>query len=148
MKGYNAQHCILFSFSYIRFKTIENMRWNWKFAFIALVILMIEIVIALFVRDQFIRPFIGDLLVVVLLYFSFRTVLKAKASKVAVGVFVFAVGVETLQYFQLAELLGLENNGVAHIILGSTFDWLDILAYCLGTILAYFVDQKYLEQTD
>ncbi len=122
------------------------MRWNWKYALITLVILMIEIVIALFVRDQFVRPFIGDLLVVVLLYYGFRTILKAKAFKVAVGVFLFAVGVEILQYFQLAELLGLENNGIAHVILGSTFDWLDILAYSLGTVLAYFVDQKYLEQ--
>ncbi|MFT5820021.1 MAG: hypothetical protein ACI8ZM_001255 [Crocinitomix sp.] len=119
------------------------MRWNWKYALIAFVILLIEIVIALFVHDQFIRPFIGDLLVVVLLYFSFRAVLKAKAFAVALGVFIFAVGIEVLQFFQLAELLGLENNGIARVILGSTFDWLDILAYALGTVLAYFVDQKY-----
>ncbi|NOQ72123.1 MAG: DUF2809 domain-containing protein [Crocinitomix sp.] len=123
------------------------MRWNWKYALIAIVILLIEIMIALFVRDQFIRPFIGDLLVVVLLYFSFRTILKAKASSVAIGVFIFAVGIEVLQFFQLAELLELENNGVARVILGSTFDWLDILAYALGIVLAYFADQKYLIKT-
>ena len=65
------------------------MRWNWKYALIALVILLIEIAIALFVHDKFIRPFIGDLLVVILVYFSFRTILKVKASSVAIGVFIF-----------------------------------------------------------
>ena len=123
---------------------LQFMRWNWKYAIIALVILLVEICIALFVRDRFIRPFIGDLLVVVLLYFSFRAVLKSKASAVAIGVFIFAVGIELLQFFQLAEILGLEKNGIAHVILGSTFDWLDILAYTLGIILVYFIDQKYL----
>jgi hypothetical protein len=123
------------------------MRWNWKYALIALIILIVEIIIAFFVRDHFIRPFFGDLLVVVLLYFSFRTILKAKAFSVAIGVFLFAIGIEVLQYFQLAELLGLEHNGVARIILGSTFDWLDILAYSLGTLLTYVVDQRYLEKT-
>jgi hypothetical protein len=122
------------------------MRWNWKYAFIALVILLIEIAIALFVRDKFVRPFIGDLLVVVLLYFSFRTILKAKASSVAIGVFIFAIGIEVLQFFQLAEVLGLEQNGIARVILGSTFDWLDILAYTLGIMAAYFIDRKYLEK--
>lgn len=122
------------------------MRWNWKYALIAFIILLIEIGIALFVRDRFIRPFIGDLLVVVLLYFGFRTILKAKASAVAIGVFAFAIGIEILQFFQFAEILGLENNGIAHVILGSTFDWLDILAYSLGTSIAFFIDRKFLEE--
>jgi hypothetical protein len=49
-----------------------------------------------------------------------------------------------LQFFQLAEVLGLESNGIAHVILGSTFDWLDILAYTLGIVATYYIDQKYL----
>jgi hypothetical protein len=40
------------------------MRWNWKYAFISLVILVLEICIALFVHDRFIRPFFGDVLAV------------------------------------------------------------------------------------
>jgi hypothetical protein len=122
------------------------MRWNWKYAIIAFIILIIEIIIAVFVHDHLIRPCIGDLLVVVLLYFGFRTVLKSKAHSVAVGVFLFAIGIEVLQYYQLAELLGLEHNGLARIILGSTFDWLDILAYTFGTLIAFFVDQRYLDK--
>lgn len=120
------------------------MRWNWKYAIITALILGVEILIALFVRDKFIRPFVGDLLVVVLLYYGFRTILEASAKKVAIGVLIFAFTVELLQYFQLAELLGLQDNKFAVIILGSTFDWLDLLAYLLGVTIAYAIDVRRL----
>jgi uncharacterized membrane protein len=118
------------------------MRWNWKYAVIAFSIFLIEVLIALFVRDKFIRPFLGDVLVVVLLYFSFRTILKSRAESVAIGVLIFAVAIEVSQFLNLAERLGLEENSVAEIILGSTFDWLDIFAYVVGTFAAYLSDKK------
>ena len=118
------------------------MRWNWKYAVIAFSIFLIEVLIALFVRDKIIRPFLGDVLVVVLLYFSFRTILKARARSVAIGVLLFAVVIEVSQFLNLAEGLGLEKNSAAEIILGSTFDWLDILAYVVGTFAAFFIDKR------
>lgn len=118
------------------------MRWNWKYAAIAFSIFLIEVLIALFVRDKFIRPFLGDVLVVVLLYFGFRTILKAGAKSIAIGVLLFAVVIEVSQFLNLAERLGLKENSVAEIILGSTFDWLDIFAYVVGTFAAYFSDKK------
>lgn len=49
-------------------------------------------------------------------------------------VFLFACMVEVLQYFQLADVLGITNRA-ARIILGSTFDWGDIACYAVGTVL-------------
>lgn len=40
-----------------------------------------------------------------------------------------------LQYFRLAELLGLQGNTAARIILGSVFDWKDIACYGTGCLL-------------
>lgn len=120
------------------------MRWSWKYAIIAALILGVEILIALFVRDRFVRPFMGDLLVVVLLYYGFRTILETSAKKVAIGVFIFAFGIELLQYFQFTELLGIQDNKFAVIIWGSTFDKLDLLAYLLGATIAYAIDIKRL----
>jgi hypothetical protein len=121
------------------------MRWNWKYAIITLLILIIEILIALFLHDKFIRPFLGDALVVVLLYFGFRTILKTPAHKVAIGVFAFACTIEILQFFQLVKLLHLEENEVARIIIGSTFDWWDILAYAIGILAVYVLDKRFLD---
>ena len=49
-------------------------------------------------------------------------------------VFLFAVGIEILQYFQLVQLLGLEGNKILRILLGSVFDVMDILCYAIGCV--------------
>ena len=61
-----------------------------------------------------------------------RTALIIWSASIA---FLFAVCVEVLQYFRLAELLGLQGNAVARIILGSVFDWKDIACYGAGCLL-------------
>ena len=95
-------------------------------------ILAIEVCIALFVHDDFIRPYVGDVLVTVLLCCLCRAVLPRLAP--ALPVFLFAAAVEGLQALQLTKILGLEGTALG-IILGATFDWKDILCYGLGCLL-------------
>lgn len=118
------------------------MRWSWKFAFITVVVLAVEILIALFVHDAFVRPFLGDVLVVILLYAACRTILKTTSLNVLIGVVAFAFLVELLQFLHLADKLNLADHSVGKIILGSTFDALDLLAYVLGGIGAYFIGKR------
>lgn len=106
-------------------------------------IFAIEIIIALFVRDTFIRPFVGDVLVVILIFYFIRSFCKCSTIKLAVGVLLFSIVIETSQYFDLVNILGIDDYEIAHIILGSTFDWMDILAYLLGTAGAYFFEKFY-----
>ena len=95
-------------------------------------LLIVEICIALFVRDNFVRPYVGDVLVTVLLCCLCRAVLPRLAP--ALPVFLFAAAVEGLQALQLTKILGLEGTALG-IILGATFDWKDILCYGLGCLL-------------
>lgn len=88
-------------------------------------------------RDRFIRPFLGDVLVVVLLYAACRTILKSASVKVVLGVVLFAFLVEIAQYFQLSEKLNLADQSIGQIILGSTYDPLDLLAYFIGGTISY-----------
>ena len=90
-----------------------------------LVIFCIEVLIALYVRDNFVRPYIGDVLVVVLVYSFVRIFLPTGIPRMPFYVFLFACFIEVMQYFQLVETLGITNRA-AKIILGSTFDWKDI----------------------
>lgn len=98
-----------------------------------LVIFCIEVLIALYVRDRFIRPYVGDMLVVVLVYSFVRIFLPMGIPRMPFYVFLFACFVEVLQYFQLVETLGITNR-VARIVLGSTFDWGDIACYAVGCV--------------
>lgn len=97
-----------------------------------LLFLMIEILIALFVHDQFVRPYIGDVLVVVVLYFLVRVLLPEGYIWLPAFLFVFAAGVEFLQYLNLVELLGLSGNRFMRILLGSVYDVRDIVCYGVG----------------
>jgi hypothetical protein len=115
------------------------LRFNKKYFLLASILFIIELLIALFVRDSFVRPYVGDYLVVILIYCAVRTILDAPIINVAIGVLLFAYAIEVLQYFQIINRLGLQNNIIAKTAIGYGFEWFDLVAYTLGilTILAW-----------
>ncbi|MGG7665345.1 DUF2809 domain-containing protein [Dyadobacter sp. BHUBP1] len=106
----------------------------------ALVVFLLEVWIALYVHDDFIRPWGGDVLVVVLLYCLVSGVTRLNVLSAALAVLVFACFIETLQYLQIVRILGLEGNAFARTIIGTTFSWSDIVAYTLGIVLVVGVE--------
>lgn len=122
--------------------------FNKKYLILTIILFVIEVLIAVFVRDAFVRPYVGDYLVVILIYCAVRTVLKASVWKVAVGVLLFSFLIETLQYFHIVNRLGLENNVVARTVIGIGFEWMDFVAYTLGilTVLAFEYKKSALKQ--
>lgn len=101
---------------------------------LTLLLLAVEVAIALFVNDTIIRPFVGDVLVVVLV-FCFLAIFFTPNTRLIVFVFLFAAAVEISQYFDLVAILGQENNRLVSTVLGRTFSWLDFLAYFTGALL-------------
>lgn len=94
---------------------------------------LVELFIALFVHDMFVRPYIGDVLVVVVIYFFVRIFVTEACSLLPVFIFIFAAGVEILQYFHFVERIGLYDNVFFRTLLGTSFDWIDILCYGVGS---------------
>ena len=111
-----------------------------------LLLLWFEVLIALFVHDQFVRPYLGDFLVVLLLYCFTRSFLQVRVITAIMMVLLFAYAVETAQYFTVINHIGLEENVFAKTVIGSSFDWQDILAYTLGSLLIYLVEQVRMEK--
>ena len=108
------------------------------------VLFLIEFAIAYFLKDGFIRHTFGDFLVVIMLYFLFRSILNIKPKPTALLVLLIAFVIEFLQLTNFLEILGLENNIYAKIILGSTFHTTDLLAYSLGVLTVLIIDKKLL----
>ena len=108
------------------------MRFNLYYAVWFGILLGVELGIALFVDDKFIRPYMGDVLVVILIYALVRAFFKVAIIPAALGVLVFAFGVEILQYFKLVEWLGWESSAIARTVIGTTFSGEDLVAYTVG----------------
>lgn len=100
-----------------------------------LVLLIVEVLIALFVHDSIVRPYVGDVLVVIVVYCFVRIFIPEKWRLMPFYVFLFAACVEVLQYFDLVTLLGLSGSRLARVVLGSVFDWKDLACYAAGCLL-------------
>ena len=97
-------------------------------------LLSVEICIALFVRDDFVRPYVGDALVTGLLCCLCSVVVPKGVPALPIYVFVFAALVEAAQYVDVVKWLGWENNAILSLLIGRTFSWADILCYGVGCI--------------
>ncbi|MCW3846698.1 DUF2809 domain-containing protein [Sphingomonas sp. LB-2] len=95
----------------------------------------VEVLIALFVRDRFVRPYLGDVLAVILVYLGLRAVLRIEVMPALVVALAIAFAVEFGQLIGILDMLGLRSNAVARIVLGSGFEVKDLLAYLAGAAI-------------
>lgn len=102
------------------------------YAAVFLLLLGAEVCIALFVHDAFVRPYVGDVLVVGTVYSLLRILVPRGRPWLPAGVTLFALLVEVGQAFDLVGLLGLGHIRFFRILLGSTFDWADMVCYLVG----------------
>lgn len=122
---------------------INNAKIRLKYAICFVVILIIEILIALFVRDSFIRPYGGDILVTILICCFVRIFFPDKISFLPIWIFLFSAAVEIGQYFDFVTLLGLGDIAFFRILLGTSFSVIDLLCYGVGCIL-FFAGERIL----
>ena len=118
------------------------LKFNQHYFWLTMVIFLAEILIALFVNDRIIRPYGGDFLVVIMLYCLIRSFTLWPVNLTALLVLIFAYGLEVLQYFNYVDMLGLGSFPIARIVLGTTFQWGDMLAYTLGILFVMIVEKK------
>ena len=106
---------------------------NAKYIIAFIIILAIEVVIALYINDKIVRPYIGDILVIFLLYALVRAVIKKSIKLLPVYIFAFALIIEIAQYYHIVDVLQLNDKKILSIIIGTSFDIKDILCYLFAT---------------
>lgn len=112
----------------------DRMKINYKYMLGFVCLFAMEALIALFVHDKIVRPYVGEILVVLLLYCFVRIFIKAH-KMLPLGILIFCTAVEVSQYFHLVERLGLGENKIATTLIGTTFAPEDILCYAIGFAL-------------
>lgn len=114
-------------------KIRRNSRSNYLLGFVFL--LIIEILIAKYVRDEFVRPYLGDFLVVILIYCFLMAITRIPVWKGLTAVLLFTFAVEFFQMINYVKVMQYQPPEVVMIMLGHDFSTWDLLAYSLGLLL-------------
>lgn len=114
---------------------MKLLTFNKYYFLLFLLVFVTEVLIALYVRDSFVRPYLGDVLVVILIYCFVRSFLKINVWPAAIGVLLFAFAVEFAQYLNLVDVLDLQHSRLARTVIGTSFSWLDMLTYVVGIVI-------------
>ena len=122
----------------------QKRRVGW--AVIGIIILVIEIYIAIFIKGGFIRHYIGDVLATAMLYAFGRAIFRVAPINLAIFVFAISLFIEALQYLKILEILAVKSS-ILRIIFGGTFDWADIICYLAGCILAYMFENLSMQKS-
>jgi len=113
---------------------IRAMRWRFdplSLAWAVALFVVLALLATVGARWGWLRSFFGDVLAVVWVYFVFKTVIAARVLPLAVAALSVGYAVELGQFIASAWHLHIPNRAL-RIVLGSTADWWDVLAYTIG----------------
>ena len=120
--------------------TAGHLSWRPSYAVAALIVFLAEVAIALWVRDGFVRPYLGDVLAVILIYLMLRAVTTWRIIPTALAALAVGLAVEIGQAINLLDILGLADHAVARVVFGTAFSVGDIFCYAAGAAIAMIAD--------
>ena len=103
-------------------------------------LLAVEILIGTFAHG-FLRAYVGDVLVIPLIYCFLRIFYVRSAVWLPAAVGGLGIFAEMLQYFNLCGLMGIPKGSLLGILLGSSDDFADIVCYAVGVLLIYAAER-------
>ena len=120
------------------------MKFNLKYIFLTIFLFIVEVLIATTFKDIFfVRAYLGDVIVVLLIYTFILAFFDIKnRTNLIIGIFIFSIVIEVMQYFKIADVLGFEPGSIAAIVVGNSFSWIDILCYGIGAVSIWLIDFK------
>jgi hypothetical protein len=115
-------------------------------ALAAALLFVVEVMIALFVKDAFVRPYLGDVLAVVLVFMALRAIFAIgswTAAGIALGI---AFVIEFGQLIGILHILGVARHQWLGVVLGTGFDVKDLFAYAAGALIAIWLDWQMVKR--
>jgi hypothetical protein len=117
-----------------------KFQFSLKYFFLTILIFLAEVLIATKLSDIFfVRAYLGDVIVVMLLYTFVKSFIKVNDQKLIFGILIFSLMVEFAQYFNIAEKLGFRPGSLMFIVIGNSFSWIDNLCYAVGCLILYII---------
>jgi hypothetical protein len=123
-----------------------QLRFAKRYFLLAIGLLALEVLIALYVHDKIVRPYGGDVLAPAFLYCLVRSASSVSPKRAAGLVLLVSYLIEFLQYFHVLSLLGWQHSRPVAVLLGNHFEWTDLLAYTAGVALVLLAEHLTREQ--
>ena len=117
------------------------MKTRLLYGIATVILLIIEVIIGLYAHG-WIRNYLGDVLVVILLYTLYRTIIPewpAKWYVLPTIILIFAFVVVFLQLWGFCDRFGIKNR-LLRIIIGTGFSIEDLVSYTIGIVPCYVVE--------
>lgn len=102
-------------------------------------LLIIEIIIGAFCGG-FVRAYVGDVLIIPLIYCFVRIFYTRENKFLPLAVGGLGILAEIIQYFDFCGIFGIDKSSLLGIIIGSHADLKDIICYISGVILIYLAE--------
>lgn len=116
-----------------------KLQFNKSYFIVFFLLLIIEVLITIFYFNPFIRGFVGDILVVILIFSFIKTFICVSSKKVLLVTLLFAFGIEFLQLFEITKHLNIQSK-LIKTILGTSFEYTDFIAYIIGCVFGGFIE--------
>ena len=108
-------------------------KYRFCYAVIFIILLFVEILIGSLLDGGIVRVYVGDILVLPVIYFLIRIfwtrVSKANTAVLPAGLFLLGVLAELFQAIDITGILGIDKTSLLGILIGSVCDPVDILCY-------------------
>ncbi|MFT3702011.1 MAG: DUF2809 domain-containing protein [Agriterribacter sp.] len=119
----------------------NTIKFNLAYFILAILLFIVEVFIALYSHDSILRAYIGDVLVVILIYCMVKAFFDTPVVITAIAVLLFSFVIETLQYFNIVNKLGLQHSAIAKVVIGTSFSWVDIWSYVAGIAIVLIAEK-------
>ena len=96
--------------------------FNKHYLLLAILLFAIEVLIAIYAYDAIIRPYFGDFLVVILIYWFVKTCFNSPVLATGVVVLLFYYIIQALQYFAAGKIVGFTKQYPRRTIIGTSFE--------------------------
>lgn len=117
-----------------------KLQFSLKYLLLTVFIFLVEVLIATKLSGIFfVRAYLGDVIVVMLLYTFVKSFVKVNNEKLILGILIFSFLIEFAQYFHIAEKLGFRPGSLMYIVIGNSFSWIDNLCYAIGCLILYLI---------
>ncbi|PRB06577.1 hypothetical protein CQ046_00335 [Chryseobacterium sp. MYb7] len=117
-----------------------KFQFSLKYLLLTVFIFLVEVLIATKLSGVFfVRAYLGDVIVVMLLYTFVKSFIKVNDQKLILGILIFSFLIEFAQYFNIAEKLGFRPGSLMYIVIGNSFSWIDNLCYAVGCLILYII---------